>query len=1083
MRWSRTPWVRVVALLGWLASAGASLTPRAPGVEAAVGADAGLQQQRVIIHLAAGPDTKVALATTSGPVDGRRLAAVADAIAHGAAELEATIPGSDLTIYREFLLQPAVAASVTDDGLAMLRSSPVVRLVEPDRRWHPLTQEGLPMIGADILHDQGIAGEGTAVAIIDTGVDYLHPTLGGGQIPNAKVIYGLDTADSDDDPMDCDGHGTAVASVAAGSSYQWSPGRVFAGGVAPAAKILAYKVTGDDDCRSATTSTVVAALEDAVLRRTGDDYQLAAINISLGGGAYSGPCDSDNVAYAEAVNTAVEAGITVVASAGNDGFTDTLAAPACLTRAIAVGSAWDTDPGAVGYVFCLDQECTQSCDDSFRWQGAVACYSNSSAYLDLIAPSEYLRASAAGGVTVDFGGTSGAAAYVSGAAALLTEVMPGANPATVRFLLAASGRPTMDDRNGLVRPIINLADAVDAASRVAVAGDTSVPILSYPEPPLTSSLWVDQDGTVGNVEVFVNLAHPRPDELSLILTSPDGTEVILHDRGPGTTPETVAGLRFDGIAGSYPNDLEPAQSLGRFHGVTSRGWWTLTVEDHGDGSGGSASAELVGWALEVFEPVGQPLTDRSMVFPVVARTDGVNDTVWRSDVRIFNASDRREAELRLLMISDAVQGQTEIRQTDVVVPHGSVLALDDVVGSRFGLESGRGSLLVNDPTGEVVHGSSRTFTIGDDGTYGQFIAPMAGTFRSTGAGEPPLVLLPTGGDNHRVNVGCTEVSGAGATVAITLVDSASGVTIGPSTFLAVEPNQNLQINGVLPDIDLPPTADPYLTVTVVNGSGRVAAYASVIDNRTGDAVFIPGSRPEIRPSLLIPVVARVRGEAGTEWRSDIRVLNHGSFSVHVDAELRFQDAVGLPPVVRTFELRPAEAASFEDVVGSLFSFDEVQGSLRLVPREGPAALCAVSRTANQVAEGTYGQFIPAIAEGQGIRHEGALIHLAKNDRARTNVGIVEADGKGVSLRLLLHDEIGRPMGYVNHLTLGSWESVQINDVFAAMGAPPRDNARLEIAIEGGAGNFFAYASVVDADSGDAIFVPALDVQGETLSHR
>jgi hypothetical protein len=56
------------------------------------------------------------------------------------------------------------------------------------------------------------------------------------------------------------------------------------------------------------------------------------------------------------------------------------------------------------------------------------------------------------------------------------------------------------------------------------------------------------------------------------------------------------------------------------------------------------------------------------------------------------------------------------------------------------------------------------------------------------------------------------------------------------------------------------------------------------------------------------------------------------------------------------------------------------------------------------------------------------------------------------------------------LTLGAWESVQLNDIFGTLGATGVRNARVEITRESGSGAFFAYASVIDADSGDAVFV-------------
>jgi len=1021
--------------------------------------------QQVIIHLAADGDTRKTLAREPGAADKQRLIAVNKSVTTAIREFTSTLSAGDFDLVRSFRLQPAVTAVVTTEGLAEILVNPRVTRIEPDRRWTLQTLEGLHLIGADSLHQLGIAGEGTAVAIIDSGVDYLHPTLGGGLIPNAKVVYGLDTADNDDDPMDCIGHGTAVASVAAGSSYQWSPNRRFSGGVAPAAKILAYKVTADDQCGIATTGAVVEAIEDAVLHRSGDGYRLAAINISLGGGEFFGPCDEANHAYAEAIRAATEAGITVVAAAGNNGYTGALNAPACITRTVAVGSAWDADPEWLPYRFCLDPECNVLCDDSFRWERAVTCYSNSSSYLDLVAPSEFLKAAAANSVTVDFGGTSGAAAYVTGAAALLEQTRPGSDPHTIKFLLAATGRPTMDDKNGLIRPIVDLVEAVDAAGNVFVSHESAIPVRALPTTPAVSSILVDREGAVGSLKVLVDLAHPTPELLRLILTAPDGTQVVLHDRTAG----------FDGISGTYPDDFEPVQSLGRLSGTPMTGLWTLTVEDHRILNEPDDGPILNGWALSLEEPSLPPFDSTTMIYPIVAHSEGAQNTSWRSDVRLFNAAQSTEAEVRLLLIPPSGSIGGGPRQTDVIVPHGSVVALDDLVERRFGLDSAQGSLLVRDTDGGVVHGTSRTYNTASSGTYGQFVPPRGAGDQSTGAGDPAIIVLPTSGPDHRVNIGVTETAGQPAKVAVTLLDSHSGVALGASTFHAIEPHSNVQINGVLPDFERAPGSDPYVAVAVVQGSGRVTAYGSVIDNRTGDAVFVTGATPEVTPYLLIPVVANKPGQAGTEWRSDLRILNHGSFSVHIDAELRFQGALGLPPVLETFELQPGEAVTIDDVVGSFFGFSGVAGSLLLVPREGSAALCATSRTANHGSEGTYGQYVPGIRPNQGLRDRGILIHIDSDAKSRSNLGIVETDGLTVGVEVRLFDALGRALGSPARMTLGPWESIQINDIFSFFSVSGQRNARIEVTRDLGPGGFFAFASVIDADSGDAIFVPVLEL--------
>jgi len=1024
------------------------------------------QTQRVLVHFEPVSAIDHPLGRTPGQVQLQRIESVDSMIKNGLSHLEYAIRAGDLRVDRTFLLQPTFAAEANPSGIDALMADPRVRAIEPDSLLHLQTLEGLDLIRAGELHQLGISGEGTAIAVLDSGVDYHHPTLGGGHIPNAKVIYGLDTADGDSDPMDCIGHGTAVASVAAGSSYQWSPNRRFAGGVAPAAKVLAYKVTSDAHCNVASTSAVVAAVEDAVLQRQGPDYRLVAMNISLGGGEFSGPCDAENLAYASAVDTAVGAGIMVVTAAGNNGFSDALNVPACLSQSTAVGSAWDVDPGYTPYRFCLDDDCERWCDDSYKWQRTVSCYSNSSPYLDLVAPSEYLKAAEADGVTVEFGGTSGAAAYVTGAAALIDEALGGSDPATITYLLSVTGVPSMDDKNGLIRPVIDLASAVQSSGKVSVSPETNLPIRHLPDGPTESVIIIDADGTVGHIEVLVDLIHPAPDRLQMTLTSPGGTVTVLHEHGPPGA----------GISGSYPNDLQPVESLARFSGVAIQGAWTLTIRDLRDIVVGDEMARLIGWALNIEGPLQPPIDDVTMIFPVVAHVDGALETEWRSDVRLFNSAQNRDAELTLHLLPPSGTNAFAPRQTSLIVPHSSVIALDDVVKSRLDLDPAQGSLLVRDVAGEVVHGTSRTYTTSEAGSFGQFVAPVVNGANSAGAGDPAVIVLPTAGLNHRVNIGVTEVAGKSATVAITVIDSESGVALGPSIFTEIEPTSNTQLNGLFPDPTESASADPYIAITAVRGEGRVTAYGSVIDNRSGDAVFIVGATPVVTSDLVIPVVARNQGQSGTQWRSDLRVLNGGSFSIHLDAELRLQGAFGMPPIIESFELRPGQAITFDDVILSLFGLETAVGSLRLVPREGPAVLFATSRTANHGGtQGTYGQYVPALIDDAGLHDRGVLLHVEDGSNKRTNLGLIETSGKSVVLEISLLDHAGQSLGVATSQTLGPWESNQINDIFTVFGASPHSNARLEVTRLTGAGTFSAYASVVDADSGDAVFVSAQDL--------
>lgn len=160
-------------------------------------------------------------------------------------------------------------------------------------------------------------GVGVLVAVIDTGVDYTHPDIGGGLGPEYKVVGGHDYVDNDNDPIDNDGHGTRVAGIiAANGKFK---------GVAPDAKILAYRVV--NSAGNIRTSDVSIAIDRAVKENA------KIINLSLG--------STNNIeVLRRVVSSATKAGVIVVAAAGNSGPTGTVRSPANQFSAISVGSSY-----------------------------------------------------------------------------------------------------------------------------------------------------------------------------------------------------------------------------------------------------------------------------------------------------------------------------------------------------------------------------------------------------------------------------------------------------------------------------------------------------------------------------------------------------------------------------------------------------------------------------------------------------------------------------------------------------------------------------------------------------------------------
>ncbi|KAF9969928.1 hypothetical protein BGZ73_007506 [Actinomortierella ambigua] len=187
----------------------------------------------------------------------------------------------------------------------------------PEGASKPLLTSAHNMTGVSYLHEKfQYTGKGVKVGIIDSGIDYKHPALGGCFGKGCRVQYGWDfvgddydgnnTPKADADPMDCAGHGTHVAGVVGANAMNIGAPHPFVG-VAPDVTLGSYRIFG---CYGgATTDIIMSAME----RAYNDGMDI--INLSLGrGSAYL-------AGTPEAIlgDRLVEAGLHVVAAGGNDG--------------------------------------------------------------------------------------------------------------------------------------------------------------------------------------------------------------------------------------------------------------------------------------------------------------------------------------------------------------------------------------------------------------------------------------------------------------------------------------------------------------------------------------------------------------------------------------------------------------------------------------------------------------------------------------------------------------------------------------------------------------------------------------------
>lgn len=223
------------------------------------------------------------------------------------------------TLFNGFSIQvaPAQLAKLWRiPGVKAIYPVETIKIPETAAAEDPELSTALAMTGADVAQSElGYTGAGVKVAVMDTGIDYHHPDLGGCFGPGCRVAAGWDfvgdafNADPsspfynpvpspDPDPDDCNGHGTHVAGIVGANGV--------VKGVAPAVTFGAYRVFG---CQGSTTADIMIA---AMERALADGMQV--LNMSIGS-AYQWP----QYPTAQAATRLVNKGMVVVASIGNNG--------------------------------------------------------------------------------------------------------------------------------------------------------------------------------------------------------------------------------------------------------------------------------------------------------------------------------------------------------------------------------------------------------------------------------------------------------------------------------------------------------------------------------------------------------------------------------------------------------------------------------------------------------------------------------------------------------------------------------------------------------------------------------------------
>ncbi len=417
----------------------------------------------------------------------------------------------------------------------------------------------------------------------------------------------------------------------------------------------------------------------------------------------------------------------------------------------------------------------------------------------------------------------------------MIPVMRTLSPAVVVGLLALALPPGA--------AVAQTAGREPAAGQAWAGGSTLVDTAN----PVTSTgllrLW--RAYSASGARAMLKVWRPEGGRLVLVGTSP--LEAVPAG-GVATFPCSIPVSRND-LVGVFCPDDTCLDRFGDGSALAAEGdAGTSDLDAFADTVGGPALSAGTGFGVDI------PSTaSTDLVLPAAARTPGANGTYWTTDLELFNTA--TEATTVALFFNRSDRDNTSpAASAQVVLPPRATITFADALASLFDVAVGTGALDILASSPVIAHARVSTPAAGG-GTYGQLVPAVparwaVGDDDASGvnpASDTLYLFALAEGPAFRTNLGVVNVSGV--PLALELRATAAGDAPGEPVRLELEPFSHTQVNQVLLALGLAAGAtDVRVDVDAVEGSaGRFLAYASRVDNATGDAVFLLGSREAALP--------------------------------------------------------------------------------------------------------------------------------------------------------------------------------------------------------------------------------------------
>ena len=252
----------------------------------------------------------------------------------------------------------------------------------------------------------------------------------------------------------------------------------------------------------------------------------------------------------------------------------------------------------------------------------------------------------------------------------------------------------------------------------------------------------------------------------------------------------------------------------------------------------------------------------------------------------------------------------------------------------------------------------------------------------------------------------------------------------------------------------------YLEVT--EKGGALGAYQVEIDG-----CEVTGEPPN-EFLYIVTAVAKVAGSEGTNWVSDLVMLNVGESNANVSVARweRGGANTNAQEVQRT--LSPGQLERTTDVLLNMFG--RSQGGAAALQIHSDQPLVIGSRTYNTVEGKTYGQFIPGVEQHEAIPsgEQVFLPGLAEDHAFRTNLGLVNPGDSGINVTAVFFDVKAQQLGS-RTWAVPAHGYIQRNQVLRELTASHMHSIWVRLTTD--SGEFFSYFSIVDQQSGDPVYRP------------